>query len=397
MIENHYSATLSDLDVAMIKSVPPGGNWKNIPDTIPSKRLAQIRESFARGEGSRSTYYGRLRAHEPAYTITTYFNRPGNGCFAHYDFDGGQHRLISQREGARLQSFPDDFIFKAVRGSVYKQIGNAVPPLLAFQIALGFPFVGQYVDLFCGAGGLALGFEWAGWKSLASNDIEASFLETHSANLNSPTVLGDIANEDVFESLISTARNNSTATEPLIVLGGPPCQGFSTAGNARSMQDQRNHLFKSYAKVLDALKPSHFVFENVPGLLSMEKGKVLEEIKTTLSESGFDVHTWRLNADAYGIPQKRQRVFLVGNRHGAQEIQSPRPITRSGSSRDLFDDLPIVCGVQDAISDLPPLSAGEDGSAKNYLHSPDTLFQKLMRGSLSPAEYINAIARGETR
>ncbi|MEK2600045.1 DNA (cytosine-5-)-methyltransferase [Burkholderia arboris] len=395
MIANHYSATLSALDVAMITNVPPGGNWKNIPKTIPSKRLEQIRESFARGEGSRSTYYGRLRAQDPSYTITTYFNRPGNGCFAHYDFAGGQHRLISQREAARLQSFPDNFIFKGAKGSIYKQIGNAVPPLLAYQIAQSFPFVGQYVDLFCGAGGLALGFEWAGWKSLASNDIEASFLETHSANLNSPIVLGDVSNEEIFENLVSTVRGNLTPKEPLIVLGGPPCQGFSTAGNSRSMRDQRNHLFKSYAKVLDAIKPSHFIFENVPGLLSMEKGKVLEEIKATLSESGFQVSTWRLNADAYAVPQKRQRVFLVGRRSDAEEIISPRPITRSGSSRDLFDDLPIVCGVKDAIGDLPAIDAGEDGSAKQYSSSAMTLFQKLMRGEIKPAEYISAVRSGE--
>ena len=86
-IANHIAPRLSELDIRMVKSVPEGGNWKNIPETIPSKRLEQIRESFKRGEGSRSTYYGRLRRCDPAYTISTYFSRPGNGCHIHYEQD----------------------------------------------------------------------------------------------------------------------------------------------------------------------------------------------------------------------------------------------------------------------------------------------------------------------
>src|SRR5262245_43250366 len=119
MIKNHYSAKLSDLDIMMVKNVPPGGNWKNIHNSIPSKRLEQIRIGFQNGSGSRSTYYGKLLPNKPAYTISTYFNRPGNGCFIHYAKD--QHRLISQREAARLQSFPDDFEFIGSKTSINKQ------------------------------------------------------------------------------------------------------------------------------------------------------------------------------------------------------------------------------------------------------------------------------------
>src|SRR5918997_2364265 len=120
MIPNHYASTLSELDRTIARSVPPGGNWKDIPETVPSKRLQQIRISYAAGKGSRSTYYGRLRPGAPAYTINTYFARPGNGCHLHYDYTGGQHRTLSQREAARLQSFPDRFIFHGSRGSVAK-------------------------------------------------------------------------------------------------------------------------------------------------------------------------------------------------------------------------------------------------------------------------------------
>src|SRR5271165_4143348 len=101
-IPNHYTARLSALDLEIAQAVPPGGNWKNIPQHIPSKRLEQIRESFAAGEGSRSTYYGRLHPNRPSYTVNTYFNRPGNGCHLHYDSDGTQDRVLSEREAARL-------------------------------------------------------------------------------------------------------------------------------------------------------------------------------------------------------------------------------------------------------------------------------------------------------
>src|SRR5713226_5893880 len=160
----------------MVRSVPPGGNWKDIPGAIPSQRLAQIRVSYRNGEGSRSTYYGRLRPDKPAYTISTYFYRPGNGCNIHYDFAGDQHRVLTEREAARLQSFPDSFEFLGSHMSVAKQIGNAVPPLLSFQVALCLGVPGIYLDVFCGAGGLSLGFKWAGWRGFLANDIENSFL-----------------------------------------------------------------------------------------------------------------------------------------------------------------------------------------------------------------------------
>ena len=110
----------------MVKHIPEGGNWRNIPETVPSKRLDQIRKS-----GGRTTYYGRLRNDKPSYTISTYFNRLGNGCYIHPNQDS----LISLREGARLQSFKDSFYFCGPKTSIYKQIGNAVPPLLGRTIA----------------------------------------------------------------------------------------------------------------------------------------------------------------------------------------------------------------------------------------------------------------------
>ena len=203
MIPNHYAAKLSELDMQVVHCVPPGGNWKDIPESIPSQRLAQIRESYKAGKGSRSTYYGRLLPNMPSYTINTYFNRPGNGCHMHYS----QDRTLSQREAARLQTFPDSFVFKGSISAINNQIGNAVPVLLSYQIAEEIPFKGQFVDLFCGAGGLALGFVWAGWKPIIANDIDKYAIETHRTNIGEEAICGDINSQEVFDRIVSATLN----------------------------------------------------------------------------------------------------------------------------------------------------------------------------------------------
>lgn len=393
MIPNHVAAKLSDLDVRTAECVPPGGNWKDIPDSVPSQRLKQIRVSFAAGKGSRSTYYGRLLPNEPAYTISTYFGRPGNGCHLHYDYSGGQHRTISQREAARFQSFPDSFVFLGAQTSVSKQIGNAVPPLLAFRLARCFPQVGSLVDLFCGAGGSALGFHFAGWRAVVSNDIEQTFLETHRFNIAAPTVLGDIRTEAVFDEVVKTAKPVFLREQgPRVVLGGPPCQGFSTAGNRRSMDDERNHLFRQYAAILRRLKPDYFVFENVTGLLNMENGTVFDMVMTTLTDAGYQVGSTTVRADQHGVPQRRSRVIIIGTREGVDEKPRwPQPITSMDGPSTLFN-YPRPPSAEDAIGDLPALTHGQDGSNLDYAHAAASLFQRFARGSLDADAYVREAA-----
>lgn len=390
MIPNHYSAKLSDLDLKMVVNIPPGGNWKNIPASIPSKRLEQIRESYARGAGSRSTYYGRLRPDAPAYTISTYFNRPGNGCHLHYDYAGGQHRVISQREAARLQSFPDNFVFTGSRTAVSNQIGNAVPPLLAYQIALSLGSPGLFVDLFAGAGGLALGFKWAGWQPIVANDIDRAALETYAKNVDPSIVLGDIRDSQIFEQIITRVNESKkmNANAKIFVLGGPPCQGFSTAGNARSMSDERNSLFRNYRQVIEAINPDGFVFENVMGLLNMKSGFVFEEIKKALASVTSQLSVWKINAAEYGIPQRRNRVILVGLQNRTQPIPVPQAIC--SLEKELINSELIVT-VHKALSDLPPLQSGQDGENLDYISSPISHYQKLMRDYISPIQYLDLL------
>lgn len=378
MIPQHIAPKLSELDLMVARAVPPGGNWKDVPESVPSKRLETIRASYARGEGSRSTYYGRLEPDAPSYTISTYFTRPGNGCHLHYDVS--QLRTISFREAARLQSFPDSFVFSGSRTAIANQIGNAVPPLLAFSLAKAFGVTGNIVDLFSGCGGLALGFKWAGWKSLVGSDIDDYALESFARNITERTVLGDIRDSKIRQAIVASTRSERIPEKPLVLVGGPPCQGFSTAGKARSRSDDRNHLFLDYCKMVEELDPDAFLFENVTGLLSMEKGAVFSEILHALGKLATEIHWWRVPADEYGIPQRRTRVVIVGFRK-VPSFRLPAPLIGGG----LIGVRPV--SVIEALNDLPALAAGEDGSHLCYNTLPSTDYQRLMRGDIDATAY----------
>jgi len=382
-IPNHRAARLSALDLAMIRTVPPGGNWKDIPETIPSRRLEQIRSSYAAGRGSRSTYYGRLHPDAPAYTINTFFSRPGNGCHIHYE----QDRVLSPREAARLQSFPDSFVFSGGQTAVAAQIGNAVPPLLAFQIALGLRTRGEFVDLFAGAGGLSLGFVWAGWQPLVASDIDRHALETYYNNIHKETVHGDIRADGVMNEIVSIVARSRTASRPLWLLGGPPCQGFSTAGKRRSIDDQRNRLFEHYVRLLATLRPAGFVFENVTGLLSMAEGRAFAEIRAALEAPGYSTTVWKLRSEEYGIPQRRTRIVVMGTRRGDPVAAPPTPVTRflQGSS------LPVVFSVREALSDLPSIEPGFDGSDLEFSSDPANCYQQFMRGRIPVTQLLQSV------
>lgn len=126
-VRNHQMPYRSETDLKIIKAVPPGGNYMDVPDEIATERIKNFKRT-----GGRTTTYGRLDPSKPAYTINTHFSRPNVGCNIHYAED----RLITVREGMRLQSFPDSFVLiHNSRRSAYVQVGNAVPPLLSKAIA----------------------------------------------------------------------------------------------------------------------------------------------------------------------------------------------------------------------------------------------------------------------
>lgn len=162
------------------------------------------------------------------------------------------------------------------------------------------------VDLFCGAGGLSLGFKQEGFKTVLANDIEKCCIDTYAHNHpetpRSKIVLGDI--KDVCEQL------NAIIGESVvdIVVGGPPCQGFSMANRQRLIDDPRNKLYRYYLKVVSILRPKFFVMENVKGMLS-----VAEQVVEDFQELGYKVDYRVLNAKDYGVPQNRERLIYIGN------------------------------------------------------------------------------------
>ncbi len=170
-----------------------------------------------------------------------------------------------------------------------------------------------------------------------------------------------------------------------MIIGGPPCQGFSYAGSKRP-KDPRNSLFKNFAQWVNVLQPKVFVMENVKGLLigKNEKGeKVIEIIKAAFQKLGYTVKIWELNAANYGVPQNRERIFIVGNKSGV-EISEP-PITHylptekkklNGKAKTLKQ---AICVIK-AIGDLPTLNAREGEEVSVYKNKPRTDFQKASRG-----------------
>jgi DNA (cytosine-5)-methyltransferase 1 len=253
---DHVSGTLSALDQEVVRHVPSGGNWRDLPNDFPSARVRQIRNSAARGEGSRSTYYGRLDWARPSYTISTYITRPGNGAFIHPELP----RLITVREAARLQSFPDHVRFHGTLRQRCMQVGNAVPPLVAYRLGTTMP-VSTVVDLFAGAGGVGLGLGWAGHRVIASVDNNPDACRTV-ASLHGPshlTLQRDLSEDADVADVVTSVRARLSGEQLGLLTGGPPCQGFSTAGPCR-VDDPRNGLVLSFLKIVEQLRPAEVLF-----------------------------------------------------------------------------------------------------------------------------------------
>ncbi len=346
-ITDHFSGKLSELDRQVVSYVPAGGNWRNLPIDFPSKRVKQIREGSTNGGGSRSTYYGRLAWDKPSYTINTYINRPGNGCFIHPEAS----RLITVREAARLQSFPDDVRFQGSMRARCKQVGNAVPPLLARAIGSTIP-AGNVVDLFAGAGGFGLGLEMAGHDVLLSSDFDRSCIDTLETYAKGDVVLADMNRPTELKHLLE--RTRSATGELDLLVGGPPCQGFSTAGPCR-IQDPRNRLVLAFLQFIEEVRPKRVLMENVVAL-RWRGGVFLTEFEKTLSELGYSVQTRILHAEGYGVPQLRRRLIVQAVR--GEEPVWPVP-THQIRNPAFMKDQPGGSGpiatntVRDAISDLP--------------------------------------------
>lgn len=220
------------------------------------------------------------------------------------------------------------------------------------------------VDLFCGAGGMSLGFEKAGFESILAIDKWNDAIITYNANRENKcgtTVdIHDFSNEKLNE----LSRNNPVTG----IIGGPPCQGFSLVGT-RETNDPRNSLYIEYVRFVSVLKPDFFVLENVPGLLSMENGKYKDDIIDRFSSLGYNVNFDTLKASDYGVPQSRKRVFFIG-------------LKKDIFGNDLFFDFSSIAkkktiSTSMAISDLPDLR--DEKESFHYRGNANNSYQEMMR------------------
>lgn len=238
----------------------------------------------------------------------------------------------------------------------------------------------KIIDLFCGAGGLSQGFSKY-FETTISNDIQKDMVTTFKANHpETIAICGDIKNIDLENVLL---KNQVKSKEICGVIGGPPCQGFSTVGN-RLIDDPRNRLFKEFVKTVKSIKPNFFLMENVKGMLSMKNGLnefVVNEIKKDFSEIGYTVQYKLLNALNYGVPQKRLRLFFMGFKKELNiEPSFPNPTHEgNGLEQKRLSNLEKTLTVKDAIFDLPFLESGDGIEEANYPEVERTKYQKKMK------------------
>lgn len=188
----------------------------------------------------------------------------------------------------------------------------------------------KQVSLFCGAGGLDIGFEKAGFKTIWANDFNADACRTHEIWSKAKVVCGDIGK-----------INEEDIPDTDIILGGFPCQGFSLSGS-RKLDDSRNTLYKHYVRIVKAKKPKAFIGENVKGLLTMADGKIIEAIIEDFAQCGYDVYYKLLNAKNYGVPEDRERVIIVGFRKDLRikQFQYPLPSNKIVTMEEALKELP---------------------------------------------------------
>jgi DNA (cytosine-5)-methyltransferase 1 len=206
------------------------------------------------------------------------------------------------------------------------------------------------IDLFAGAGGLSLGFEQAGFDVVAAVEIDPIHSAIHKFNFPDCAVIPKSIKDLTGKALRKESGIGQRKVD--VVFGGPPCQGFSLMGG-RAIDDPRNSLVVEFVRIVSELDASYFVFENVKGLTIGKHRKFLEEVIVACDQAGYQVLLpWKvLNAANYGVPQDRQRLFLVGVKKGKPLPDYPEPTHRRPKSAD--NSLPLSPTCQEAIDDVP--------------------------------------------
>jgi len=240
------------------------------------------------------------------------------------------------------------------------------------------------IDLFSGCGGMSLGFKWAGFNTLLASDIDENCEKTFNTNFpETPFICGDLADfqKKDFQKHITKDVD--------VIIGGPPCQGFSLANKKRNKvsEDPRNNLFFEFVKTINWYNPKAFVMENVKGLLSMNSGQVIKQIVNEFEnagEFGYDVKYQILKASDFGVPQSRERVIVLGFRKDL-ELTPEFPVKKYAEA----------VTVNQAISDLPIIEACEGTQIQEYTVKPQNRYQEFIRKDAS--KVFNHIAMRHTK
>lgn len=200
-----------------------------------------------------------------------------------------------------------------------------------------------YADFFCGAGGLSWGFHRSGYKVSLANDIQECCVDTYS--FNHPEIPEKHVVSDDINNILNNIEDLSRFKKIDVVIGGPPCQGFSMANRQRIIDDPRNYLYKSFVNSISILNPKFFVMENVKGMLNAK-----EQIIDDFNKIGYNATAHILNANNFGVPQNRERVIFIGNNIGVDNERIFNLIFNSSAKFKKTD-------MNDAIKNLPKLKA----------------------------------------
>lgn len=342
---NHIPLNHNEIVVRRYELIPEGGKLPK-PELLPEEIR---RKNFG-------NTYTRLHRNEISSTIV-----PGNNALPVHP---NLNRSLTPREAARIQTFPDSFIFKGDRRSQCILVGNAVPPLLAAKLAEsvkkfiknenykglkpdGEAHVGnifssknrkstkkpgraslKFADLFSGVGGFTQGLEAAGLECVLGVDNDKYVVEAYNLNHTHECLNLDLSlkkNQDKIAQRLKKAKVD-------LVVGGPPCQGFSIFGKRRFVntknhdlkKDKRNDLVLAFANIVVKSEANWFIMENVPGILSAHKGAYVEEIRNFFHKNGYKTEMKIINAADYGVPQVRRRFILMGTKTNLM-IPFPKP------------------------------------------------------------------------
>lgn len=229
------------------------------------------------------------------------------------------------------------------------------------------------ISLFSGAGGFSLGFAQAGLKPIVAADIDADACCTYQDNLG-----GEALNVDLSDTSSAFHKFIAGVREPLAIIGGPPCQGFSSAG-AKDGKDTRNKLIFNYLSIVEKTRPRWFLFENVEGLLTSNNGKSVADLIREFVAIGYRVRLEKVNFAAFGLPQARKRVVLLGNRLGlAFALPSSTHSYDAGKHKSL-SSLPLSPTLGEALAGLGGIVAHFDGHSPYATSRPLTDYDAMMR------------------